>query len=148
MAFMATLVTFSHTSQASLALEKWDMQTRLDLPLHLKVWLASMFVTHLISIFFIKKYIGARWVLGSFIGSHIVVFGVEHSANTILYGGMVSLSHIVFWIPALIAIYQYRSEIQSSWVYKGWVSTLLCFYSISLVFDVRDAIIWGIHSAV
>jgi len=132
---------------ASLALEKWDMQTRLELPIYLKVWLASMLITHLLSILFIKQHVAARWVLGCFIASHAVVFGIEYSASNLLYGGMVSLSHVIFWIPALAALYRYRHEAKASSGYQIWVGAILFFYSISLIFDLRDASIWVLHTA-
>jgi len=84
--------------------------------------------------------------LGCFIASHAVVFGIEYSASHLLYGGMVSLSHVIFWIPALAALYRYRHETKASSGYQIWVGAILFFYSISLIFDLRDATIWVLHS--
>jgi hypothetical protein len=140
------LLIFSHSSYASLALQEWNMTTRMGLPLYLKAWLAGMLLTHLLSICFVKRHNAARWVLGCFIVSHILVFGIEHSASTVLYGGMVSLSHVVFWIPALMALYRYKHEMSQSLPYRIWASAILFFYSISLLFDVRDSFTWLSHA--
>lgn len=139
---LCTLLLFSHASYASLALEEWNMTTRIALPLYLKVWLGAMLMTHLLSIAFIKKYNAARWVLGCFIGSHILVFGAEHSDSLVLLGGMVSASHIIFWPPALLAIYLYRTQLKNSRAYAAWVVAILFFYSVSLIFDIRDTAIF------
>ncbi len=139
---LCTLLVFSHSSNASLALEEWNMTTRMELPLYLKIWLGVMLTTHLLSIAFVKKYNAARWVLGCFIGSHILVFGAEHSDSLVLLGGMVSASHVIFWPPALLSIYLYRAQLKISRAYTAWVVAILFFYSVSLIFDVRDTVIF------
>ncbi|BFM13967.1 hypothetical protein R50073_01500 [Maricurvus nonylphenolicus] len=137
---------FSDHATASMALSEWNMQTRLALPVYLKVWLGAMLLMHFCSLFFVKRFYAARWILGCFIASHIIVFYLENSATTTLLAGMVSLSHVIFWPPALYAVYHYRQQLSRSLPYKLWIGSVIFFYSVSLVFDIRDSAIYLYHA--
>lgn len=139
---LISLCLFSEHAAASMAMSEWNMQTRLALPGYLKLWLGAMLLMHFCSLFFVKRFYAARWILGCFVASHIIVFYLEHSASTILLAGMVSLSHVMFWPPALYAVYHYRQQLSLSLPYKVWIGSVLFFYSVSLLFDIRDSIIY------
>ena len=128
---------------ASHALEAWNMETRLSLPLYLKIWLLGVLLpAHLASVFFLRDHIAARWVLGGFFCSHLWLTIVEVTGAFTVQGGLVSLGHIIFWSPAIYALYRYRSEIRLPSVYGIWACTMLFVYAVSMAFDVRDAAIW------
>lgn len=128
-------------AHASLALDPWNMDARMALPLHIKVWLGGLMIVHLSTVFFLKHHVAARWVFGAFITSHAIIFAAERMGVVVL-GGQVSFGHVVFWVPALIVLIRRRAEMNSSIPYRVWASAILFFYSVSLIFDVRDSFIW------
>lgn len=127
---------------ASMALDDWNMEARNALPAYLKLWLFSMLITHFSSIFFIRNHVPARWVLGGFVLSHAWVAYAEYSGVISLKAGLVSLGHILFWAPAIISFYRNRADIKLFSSYGIWVCIMFFFYTISLTFDIRDAVIY------
>lgn len=140
LATLTILYSIPIDGHASLALEEWNMDARKALPMHIKLWLGGMLLTNFCSIFFLKRHVPPRWVLGMFFLSHLWIAALEYNGIAIL-GGAVSLGHIIFWAPVLYAFYRYRDGIKLS-PYGIWASAVLMFYGISLIFDVRDAVIW------
>ncbi len=143
-ALVAVVATalMSSEAEASLALVDWNMEARRNLPLHLKAWLGAMLLANAASVFFVRKHLAARWVLGAFIVSHAWIAILEITELYTVQGGLVSLGHIIVWTPAIIALLRYRSEIALPSAYGIWACMMLLFYAVSLVFDVRDAFIW------
>ena len=138
--FTATLVS---EASASYALEEWNMETRLSLPRYLQVWLlGALLPTHLASVFFVRNHMAARWVLGGFFLSHLWLTIVEVTGAFTVHGGLVSLGHIIFWSPAIYALYRYRPEIKFPSAYGFWACVMLFIYGVSMIFDFRDAVIW------
>lgn len=129
-------------AHASYALEVWNMETRNSLPPWMKVWLVCMLIANLASIAFVKNHIAARWVLGAFVLSHLWIGVFEATGIYAVQGGLVSLGHIVFWAPAIYALFKYRAEIRPPSAYGIWACIILFFYAVSLIFDFRDAAIW------
>jgi len=128
---------------ASFALEPWNMETRLSLPLYLQVWLLGVLLpAFLASVFFVRDHIAARWVLGGFFCSHLWLTIVEVTGAFPVQGGLVSLGHIVFWSPGIYALYHYRSEIRLPSAYGIWACIMSLVFAVSMVFDIRDAAIW------
>ncbi len=130
-------------ASASYALQEWNMETRLSLPTYLGVWLLGVLLpANLASVFFVRHHVAARWVLGGFVSSHLWLTIVEVSGAFTVQGGLVSLGHIVFWSPAIYALYHYRSEIKLPSAYGIWACVMILVYGVSMFFDVRDAAIW------
>ncbi|MEO1027956.1 MAG: hypothetical protein AAFX02_02750 [Pseudomonadota bacterium] len=129
-------------ANASYALEVWNMETRRNVPLLMKLWLGAMMIANLSSIFFIKRHIAARWVFGALILSHSWIAILEITGLYAVKGGQVSLGHILFWSPAIYMLIKFRSEMKFPSAYAIWASIMLFFYGVSLVFDIRDAAIW------
>jgi len=137
---------FASPAEASFALQEWNMETRLGAPLALKIWLGSMLVANLASVFFLRRHVPARWVLGAFVVSHLWITYAEATGAFVVYGGMVSLGHIIFWTPAILSLLRHRDQIVLPSRYGIWACIMLGFYGISLIFDVRDAGYWiGSH---
>ncbi|GAB5489745.1 MAG: hypothetical protein Pars2KO_33150 [Parasphingorhabdus sp.] len=130
---------------SSMALDDWNMDARNALPTYIKIWLASMLVAHLSSVFFVRKHRPARWVLGGFLLSHLWVAYAEYSDAIDLKAGLVSFGHIVFWLPAIISFYRNRADIKLSSAYGIWACIMFFYYAVSLTIDVREATIYFRH---
>lgn len=139
---VACALTLTPEASASYALEDWNMEARRNLPLTMKLWLAAMLITNLAAVFFVRKHVAARWVLGAWLFSHAWIAILEGTGAYTVQGGLVSLGHIVVWAPAIYALYRHRGEIKLPSAYGIWASLMLFFYGVSLIFDVRDAFIW------
>jgi hypothetical protein len=129
----------TNTTMAN-ALLPWDNRARLSLPKGLVVWLAFLVVTFLCSLLFIRDHNAARWAIGGFIASHLVVIYLSNKKGYILRRGMVSLTHVVGRSPALIVILLTLSSGQVSGSYRGWLIVQGIVITGSLVFDLRDSI--------
>lgn len=139
---VAMALSTAPEANASYALEDWNMETRNSLPSHMKLWLFSMLIVHVSSIFFVRRHVAARWVLGAFIVGHTWIAVFEIFQIYTVKGGLVSLGHLITWAPAIYVLYRYRHEIRLPSAYGYWACILSLYYAISLVFDVRDAGIW------
>jgi hypothetical protein len=138
----ATAIPVSEAA-ASYALEAWNMDTRRGLPIGLQIWLLGVLLpTFLASVFFVKEHMAARWVLAGFFCSHLWLTVVEVTDAFAVQGGLVSLGHIVFWSPAIYALYRYRSEIKLPSAYGIWACMMSFVFAVSMIFDIRDAAIW------
>ena len=126
------------------ATEEWDAAARAALPVHIKVWLGAMMLTNIAAIGFLKNHVAARWVFGGFVVSHGLVMVMWAMGQTVL-AGQVSLFHIIFWTPGAIMLLRRRSEIQYPSAYAIWATLSLIFYFVSLVVDVRDAVLFIQH---
>jgi len=60
--------------------------------------------------------------------------------------GLVALTHLIFWSPALFVLLKHRTFLKQRSVYAGWCG-LVVVIIISFVFDVRDAVIYLRHLA-
>jgi hypothetical protein len=138
----ATAILVSEAA-AFYALEAWNMDTRRSLPIGLQIWLLGVLLpTFLASVFFVKEHMAARWVLAGFVCSHLWLTVVEVTDAFPVQGGLVSLGHIVFWSPAIYALYRYRSEIKLPSAYGIWACMMSFVFAVSMIFDIRDAAIW------
>ncbi|MEM9178476.1 MAG: hypothetical protein AAGA89_02135 [Pseudomonadota bacterium] len=123
------------------ATDEWNNAARIALPIHIKVWLGGMMLTNLAAIGFVKNHLAARWVFAGFVISHGVVILMAATGQIIL-AGQVSLFHIIFWTPGAIMLLRCRSEIQYPSAYAIWATLSLIFYFGSMIFDVRDALLF------
>ncbi|MEM6857337.1 MAG: hypothetical protein AAF559_05650 [Pseudomonadota bacterium] len=139
---LAVAIMIITAPNAPFALQDWNMETRLGLPLHMKIWLGFMLVANLSSVLFVRRHIAARFVLGAWVASHVWIGAIEGSGLFSPTGGFVSFGHLVFWAPAIWALYAYRSEIKLPSAYGVWACYISFVYAVSLVFDSRDSVIW------
>lgn len=120
------------------ALDEWNNSTRQALATPVKVWLGLMMLTNIAAIGFLKNHVAARWVFAGFILSHAIGILMPMQGMTLL-AGQVSLLHVIFWTPGMIALILYRREIQLPSAYGVWAMLSLMFYFGSMFFDVPDA---------
>ncbi len=121
------------------SLRVWDNKARLSLPLGLKVWLAVLVATFLSSAVFVPDHHPARWILGGFIASHLLVIALSVSKNFTLRIGIVSLTHVACWTPGLVrAIVDVQGRGLST-SYGLWLYAIIIVVAISFLFDLKDA---------
>jgi len=121
------------------ALLVWNNQARLSLPPALALWLGFLVVVCLGSALFVRDFAAARWVLGGFVVSHLVVFLLPAITTFTIRRGFVSLMHVACWTPGLIATIADAQGRQSNAMYAVWSYALIAVISISFLFDVRAA---------
>lgn len=87
------------------------------------------------TVFAIVGHTGARWVLAAFVVNHLVaIFGPFPPSN-----GLISLTHVVFWTPAVVMLVRGLRTLNRQSVYGVWHLLALATMVISLLFDYRDA---------
>lgn len=129
------------------ALDLWNNETRANLPVWMMVWLGFLALTFFASAIFSWNHVAARWVLAGFIASHVATLAVENTDGMVLRAGLVSLLHVVFWTPGLIAMLADQAQIKFSSAYGIWASALLFVYAVAFTFDIRDGIVWLLFMA-
>ncbi len=60
----------------------------------------------------------------------------------VLRAGLVSLLHVIFWTPGLIALLSNQSDIRVNSAYGVWASLMLFVYAVAFTFDIRDGLVW------
>jgi hypothetical protein len=103
-----------------------------------QIWMNWMLAIFAISIIFVWKYKGARWVLlALFLSIPAAYFLFQATKDPWLLG----LIHFVLWIPLgihLLVVEIKRPEVRIASIYGVWLVLLLATIVISLVFDFRD----------
>jgi len=117
----------------------WDNSARLGLPPLLKAWLLLLVVAFLTAIFFVFAHLPARWVLGGFIVSHVIVYMLSVAKNYVLRAGMVSMLHVICWSPGLVVSLLDWDERAVGGPYQAWSYFIIAVIVIAFVFDIRDA---------
>ena len=123
----------------------WNNQARLSLSKGLYAWLALLVCTCLASVFFVRDHIPARFVLGGFIVSHLIVFTLPAITRKPLRIGMVGWLHIICWGPGwfLVLVESTGSTAAPQqdyyflWGNTWWV---LCWFS--FCFDLHNGWAW------
>ena len=121
------------------ALQLWDNAARTSLPTFLYAWLGFMLLTYLASIFFVRRERGARWVLAGVLASHALVAVLELGGLATLRKGLVSLTHVLCWTPALVVIVRELPATSRATRYGLWCRLLVAVMALALVFDYRDS---------
>lgn len=121
------------------ALQVWNNQARLSLSPPLAAWLALLVAVCLSSVFFVGEYTAARWVLGGFIASHLIVFLLPTVTDFVMRKGFVSLMHVICWTPGLAMIIGDVLQGPGGTSYAWWSYALIVVVAISFIFDVRDS---------
>ena len=129
----------TNTATTPKALLVWNNESRLSLPLLPMAWLAILVTVSLASTFFVHKHAAARWVLGGFVVSHLIVFTLPVLTTFTVRRGFVSLLHVVCWTPGVIATIADFQGREESTAYAVWSYGLIAVTSISFLFDMRDA---------
>ena len=124
------------------AMSVWDNDARANLPLWMMLWLGFLALTFFLSVIFSWNHVPARWVLASFIGSHVATIAIENTDGMVLRVGLVSLLHVVFWTPGLVSLLSNQSDLRLNTAYGVWASILLFVYAVAFTFDIRDGIVW------
>lgn len=123
------------------ALDPWDNAARAGLPVHIKLWLGLMMLNNLASLAFLKNHVAARWWFAGFVVSHAISAGMAASGVTVL-AGQVSLTHIICWAPGAYMLWRDRRNLNCPSAYAIWVALVAVFYTLSMLFDFRDASIY------
>lgn len=126
------------------ALDLWDHASRLALATPVKIWLGLMMLTNIAALAFVKKHVAARWVFAGFFLSHFTGILILMLGKTLL-AGQVSLLHVIFWTPGMIALLRNRRDIKIPSAYGIWALLSLTFYFVSMVFDIPDALTFIQH---
>ena len=121
------------------ALQLWDNDARTSLPTFLFAWLVFMMSTYLASLFFVRHESGARWVIGGVIVSHALVVLLELGDLATMRKGLVSLTHVIGWTPALFVVARELPRTSTATWYGVWCRVLVPVMGLALVFDYRDA---------
>lgn len=129
------------------ALGVWDDNARSAKSTSMMIWLGFLALTFFASAIFVWNHAPARWVLAGFIASHVAAAPIENSEDMVLRAGLVSLLHLVFWTPGLVALLSNQPDIKPTSAYGIWASILLFVYAVAFTFDIRDAIVWLLFMA-
>lgn len=121
------------------ALWVWNNKARTSLPPGLMCWLAVLVATCLASALFVRDHASARWVLGGFVVSHLLVFTLPLAKLFVMRRGVVSLLHLLCWSPGWVATLVAVWRQEGGALFLGWSVALLVVMGISFVFDLRDA---------
>ncbi len=138
----AALLDLVFNNRGTIALGDWNMEVRKALPLPHKLWLGGLMAVHLSSLLFVRRHVAARWVFGGFALSHVLIVYVEATGLFAMVSGMISLEHVLTFIPGLIAIYVTRNEIRWPGAYAVWVGAVVALYSGLLWNDLPDLLVW------
>lgn len=139
------IIALAPAAFALSALEPWDTAARDALATPVKIWLGLMMLTNIAAIGFLKNHVAARWVFAGFVISHGIVMVMWNQGMTVL-AGQVSLFHVIFWTPGMLALLRYRNEIKIPSAYGIWASLSLIFYFGSMLIDIKDAFIYLQHA--
>ena len=126
-------------------LDEWNAVARDNLPIYVKVWLGLMMLNNLAAIAFLKNHIAARWVFAGFVISHLIVALGFWGTDTPIFAGQVSLFHVIFWTPGMIALWLWRDDIKWPSAFAVWVALVCVFYFGSMIIDVPDAMAYLAH---
>lgn len=129
------------------ALELWDNAARASLPWWLYLWLGFLVLTFLTSIVFVRRHPAARWALGGFVASHVLVVVIEASDLAVVRRGLVSLLHVLCWAPALLPLVAAARAATDEPRFRAWCWTLVGVIAVAFVFDLRDGISYLYHLA-
>ena len=139
---VVVLLDLAFNDRGTIALGDWNMAVRKALPLPYKLWLGGLMMVHLSSLLFVRRHVAARWVFGGFALSHALIAYVEATGRFAMVSGMISLEHVLTYIPGLIAIYVTRTEVKWPGAYAVWVGAVVVLYTGLLWFDLPDSLVW------
>lgn len=107
------------------------------------MWLMWMLAIGVTALLWAIKKVEARYVVLAFVGSIAAGFVMPPiiGADNYVYASL-SLSHMVFWTPAVIAIIMRRRSVNWKSLYGFWLGLALATMLVSLLFDWRDGLVY------
>lgn len=129
------------------ALQVWDSAAMAGLPVWVKLWLVFMGSIFACGVFFVKRHIEARWLVGGFALGLLLTKFVVPLLGLVPLSGLVALVHIVFWSPALYLFLKNRPFLGKFSAYGLWSGVATGCILFSFVFDIRDAYIYLAEAA-
>ena len=128
------------------ALDEWNGAARDMLPIYVKAWLGLMLVNNLVAIVFLKNHVAARWIFAGFVISHLLVVLGYWGTETPILAGQVSMFHIIFWTPGMIALWLTRKTIAWPSAYAVWAGLVCVFYFGSMTVDIGHTYTFLVHA--
>ena len=126
-------------------LEIWDNEARLSMPAWVSVWLAIMISTFLLGLFFVRRHVEARGVVGGFGAMILVTIATGRVLGLVPLSGLFSLVHLICWSPALYVLLTRRPFLQGGSIYAVWSGAITACIIFSFIFDIPDAAIYLDH---
>ena len=127
------------------ALELFDEKGMAEMPPLIHLWVNVMMGVFALGLLFVWNYPIARWLVGGFILTVILVLFVYPALNIPVLGGLIGLTHIVCWSPGLYCMLKTRPFFKEVTFYSVWAGVITAVILISFIFDIRDAGIYLAH---
>jgi hypothetical protein len=102
-------------------------------------WIRWMVTIGMTSTIFAFSHSAPRWVLAAYLTNHAVAIGLGVSGLVPMSDGLINLTHVIFWTPAVVMLARGLGNLNRVSAYGVWHLLALTTMSISLVFDYRDA---------
>lgn len=106
----------------------------LAMPIHVQLWLAWLLLVTVVTPLFLLSHRQARVLLYWQVGN--ALFGLTLWSAVGLVR-LLSLSHLLFWIPAVVYLLRHRLQEKRTW-FGTWVDIAIASMSVSLVIDVVE----------
>jgi hypothetical protein len=102
------------------------------------IWLLLIGASALLLAYWFReaRYVALAYVGG--IGAGLIMPRIIGAENYVY--GSISVAHVIFWTPAVIAIYLRRSHIKFASAYGAWLIAATATMTFSLIVDWKDAI--------
>ena len=116
----------------------WSGQVE-AVPVWLRIWLMGiLFPTFLASLLFVRRSWEARAAAAGFLLSHVPM--ILHLFDVTV--GVVGVMHLTCWSPALYLLVKRQAKVDPKTPFGIWVHAMIFVLSLSLAFDLRDAILY------
>jgi len=118
--------------------EQWAMLS--PLVLLRTTWIRFILIA---SIVFIRRGKAARYVFLSIILQFLVVIVAFHVTQNV---HLIGIAHLLFWPPIIYYILKFErksEKFEFSSIYGIWIGLLITTMSVSLIFDIREVILFS-----
>lgn len=120
-----------------------DLMTQMNaLPLWVRLWTAWMMAVFFSSAFFFRREAEARVTLGAFLLTMGVAMALFQATGTVK---MIAAAHLLVWTPLLVYLVRARLNRASAGAgspLAAWLGLLIGTIGISLMFDVREVVLF------
>lgn len=127
------------------AMQIFDKQGYDNSPLWVRIWIACMMMSFLAGLFFVKKHVIARWVVGGLLAVMIFTTVLGSALGIPNYSGFVALAHLICWTPALYILLTKRPFLEQRSAFSIWSGVVTAVIVCSFIFDIQDAYIFLTH---
>jgi hypothetical protein len=124
------------------ALQLWNKDAMANAPVGVRLWLMFMLASFASGLFFVKKHVIARWVVGGFLVSFFCGRLIADALGLVTLSGYVALVHLVCWSPGLYLLLTRQPFLREQGAYLIWSGLITMVIVISFYFDLRDAWIY------